>query len=137
MCTSDQIESKVEAVNKSVLGAMDAIASPASSSPGRPLASLYGTPVPDSTVSSPGMSRERRDANAEQVSEYLGSSPGPDRDENPGRPRLWRASTSGTQIFRLSDEGVELNLLPVGPDASDSRWEDSREGKWRRGRSFL
>jgi hypothetical protein len=34
---------------------------------------------------------------------------------NSRRPRLARMSTSGTQVFRPSEEGVEVDGLPVGP----------------------
>lgn len=48
------------------------------------------------------------------------------------RPRLSRASTSGTQVFSPSDDGVEVNQLPVGPEMN--QWDS--KGKTRE-QSFL
>jgi hypothetical protein len=48
------------------------------------------------------------------------------------RPRLMRMSTSGTQIFSPSEDGVELDGLPVGPDKE--MWRG--KGK-RRERTYL
>lgn len=45
------------------------------------------------------------------------------------RPRLLRTSTRGTQIFHPSDEGVEIDGLPVGP----SRHVWDVKGKRREG----
>lgn len=50
--------------------------------------------------------------------------------------RLSRTSTTGTQVFTPSDEGVEIDGLPAGPSKElwDTRWDGS--GK-RRERTYL
>jgi len=65
------------------------------------------------------------------------SSPEPEggrvwKSEDSDRPALLRTSTSGTQVFKPSADGVELDGLPVGP--SKHAW--MRKGK-RRERTFL
>ncbi len=65
------------------------------------------------------------------------SSPEPEggrvgKSEDSDRPALLRTSTSGTQVFKPSADGVELDGLPVGP--SKDAW--MRKGK-RRERTFL
>jgi hypothetical protein len=46
-----------------------------------------------------------------------------------------RTSTSGTQIFTPSDDGVEVNGLPTGPPAKT--WDDPGQKGKKRERSFL
>lgn len=40
---------------------------------------------------------------------------GPVHEKNYRRPRMLRASTNGTQVFSPSEDGVEVDGLPVGP----------------------
>lgn len=51
------------------------------------------------------------------------------------RPSIVRTSTSGTQVFRLGEDGVELDGLPAGP--SSETWDDKGQGNKRKERSFL
>jgi hypothetical protein len=50
----------------------------------------------------------------------------------PRRPNLFRMSSSGTQVFTPSSDGVEVDGMPVGP--SNDMWSGSGE---RRERSYL
>jgi len=50
-------------------------------------------------------------------------------------PRMQRMSTSGTQVFTPTDDGMEIDGLPVGPSADI--WSEEDKGKGRRIRSFL
>jgi hypothetical protein len=60
----------------------------------------------------------------------------PEQDENPRlepqsgklrRPSIVRTSTSGTQVFTPSEDGVELDGLPTGPPSET--WDDQGQGK--------
>lgn len=43
------------------------------------------------------------------------------------RPAFCRLSTSGTQIFTPSRDGIELDGLPVGP--TRNTWDEEKEGE--------
>ena len=51
------------------------------------------------------------------------------------RPSIVRTSTSGTQVFTPSGDGVELDGLPTGPPSET--WNDQGQGNKRKERSFL
>jgi hypothetical protein len=51
------------------------------------------------------------------------------------RPSIVRTSTSGTQVFTTSEDGVELDGLPTGPPSET--WDDQGQGNKRKERSFL
>jgi hypothetical protein len=52
-----------------------------------------------------------------------------------GKPRMIRVSTSGTQVIRPSEDGMEIDGLPVGP--SSEVWGEDRKNGRRRVKSFL
>lgn len=51
------------------------------------------------------------------------------------RPSIVRTNTSGTQIFRPSEDGIEIDGLPTGPPAQS--WDDPEQRGKNRERSFL
>ncbi len=51
------------------------------------------------------------------------------------RPSIVRTSTSGTQVFTPSEDGVELDGLPTGPPSET--WNEQWLGNKRKERSFL
>lgn len=51
------------------------------------------------------------------------------------RPSIVRMSTSGTQVFKPSEDGVELDGLPTGPPSET--WDEQWHGNKRKERSFL
>ena len=51
------------------------------------------------------------------------------------RPSIVRTSTSGTQVFTLSEDGVELDGLPTGPPSET--WDEQGKGNKTKERNFL
>lgn len=114
---SPNAEGDREPFERSVFSALgSALATPKEDTP--PSLTPLLRPQPSETASSPGPNSyfKRRDAVGKRAQE---------------RPKLRRTSTSGTQIFHPSADGVEIDGLPVGPG------RETWLSKGRRERTYL